>query len=691
MTLSYSPTVLLLLKATVLLVLALGVSSLMTRATAGSRHVLWLVTIVTLLLMPAVATWAPLRLAVLPSVPAQVAGPTNEMSSDAFSAASDDAVSNVSVRTEATDRVNTPVVSAEPSTITRITSWLTDTNPLVLLFAAWATVAAALLLRLAGAAAKVRGITSRATSLDTPDWQSPLMEVSDRLGLEQTPRLLASSETNMPFACGFRGTIVLPAACETWSLDRRYAVLLHEVAHIERRDLVGHTLSRVACALYWFHPLVWSAAKRLRAESERACDDLALVSGARASDYAEHLLDIITTVRRDTTPSVALAMARKKEFEGRMLAILDPDIRHARPNRLQTTALTACIGVIALVVGAAAPAPAAQQPTRQPAARSDVPQAAARPRAVAIASPESPASAVSPASPASPASPVVRVVRVAAPAPAANPSPAPVPTPTVPTDTRMRVQFPTSTVLSSVTKNSRDDERPALLAKVLRTDTSASLRRIAAWGLGQHSSSAVGTEALAAALRSDRDARVREMCAWALGESGGRNASDALAAALRDNDTRVRATAAWALGNTSARGATDALAAALSDTSASVRTRALWALGNAGLRTAPAAVRAALRDTSARVRMLAAWTLFEIEDPDAIPDLEAALRNEKQKELSTAYIRALAATGERSVSALTKLLDSSDPAVKSIAVRALAGGNATGPWPWPWPEPRPYP
>jgi hypothetical protein len=40
---------------------------------------------------------------------------------------------------------------------------------------------------------------------------------------------------------------------------------------------------------------------------------------------------------------------------------------------------------------------------------------------------------------------------------------------------------------------------------------------------------------------------------------------------------------------------------------------------------------------------------------------------------------------------LKGLLESRDPEVKSIAVRALAGGDASGPWPWPWPEPRPYP
>jgi HEAT repeat protein len=98
-----------------------------------------------------------------------------------------------------------------------------------------------------------------------------------------------------------------------------------------------------------------------------------------------------------------------------------------------------------------------------------------------------------------------------------------------------------------------------------------------------------------------------------------------------------------------------------------------------------------LSDPDPRTRELVAWTLFRIEDPAAIPALDAALRRETSKELQIAYIKALAAVGEKSVDALRGLLESNDPEIKKIAVRALAGGNATGPWPWPWPEPRPFP
>jgi HEAT repeat protein len=119
--------------------------------------------------------------------------------------------------------------------------------------------------------------------------------------------------------------------------------------------------------------------------------------------------------------------------------------------------------------------------------------------------------------------------------------------------------------------------------------------------------------------------------------------------------------------------------------------RALWAIGSVGPRQVPRAVPELLRDHSLEIRELAAWVLFQAEDPSSIPALNAALKGETNQRLQMAYLKALAAMGEKSVDAIRGLLTSPDPKIKSLAIRALAGGNATGPWPWPWPEPRPYP
>ncbi|NUS97665.1 MAG: hypothetical protein HOQ11_09710, partial [Gemmatimonadaceae bacterium] len=62
-----SPVLVLLIKATVILLAALGITVAMQRRSAGARHLVWLVALGTLLVVPAIAVWAPLRLAVLPA------------------------------------------------------------------------------------------------------------------------------------------------------------------------------------------------------------------------------------------------------------------------------------------------------------------------------------------------------------------------------------------------------------------------------------------------------------------------------------------------------------------------------------------------------------------------------------------------------------------------------------------------
>jgi HEAT repeat protein len=200
------------------------------------------------------------------------------------------------------------------------------------------------------------------------------------------------------------------------------------------------------------------------------------------------------------------------------------------------------------------------------------------------------------------------------------------------------------------------------------------------------------------------------MAAWSLASADDHDTvTQALVATMRsDASEPVRATAAWAIGSLGSDAATTALAAALSDTSRDVRMRVVWALGNvepsrgrcrrteciehlAPENAAPPALVAMLKDPDEETRRLVAWSLYQIEDPSALPALVAALHAETDEETQLAYLRAIAVMGDKSVDAIRGLLESPDPRVRSSAVRALAGGHATGPWPWPWPEPRPEP
>jgi beta-lactamase regulating signal transducer with metallopeptidase domain/HEAT repeat protein len=685
--------VVLLAKATLILLVALGITLSMQRASAGARHLVWLVTLAALLLVPALTAWAPIPIRVLPA---------NVKSESAVAPSPSPLIlTNRAGKIDKVGVLTAPVATGNEavpsSSLGNALARSAVLSGLSIVFLIWAAVLLVIAASLGFATLAVRRIVNRARPLDSQDWLAPLWEVSDRLALEEPPRLLRSEDAKMPFACGvFNATIVLPAECDSWSLDRRRAVLLHELAHVRRHDLVGHTLGRLACAIYWFHPLVWTAAKQLRSESERACDDLALACGARATDYAEHLLDIVTSVRRDSTPSVALAMARRKEFEGRMLAILDPELRHSSPSRRQSAALIGSLALIAIVVGAAAPSPRIPVHTAPPVTsaqglellNSRKPDMKGYPDSREIIGGSKTHQKTETVTKQSMQTTVstqtnriedtfAKVVETA-----------------VKQGTSAASKALAQAFTQGGGKAGKDsDERPVLLARILATDTSANLRRIAAWGLSEYADKQVAADALANALRHDADPTVREMAAWSLAEgSHGSNAVEALSAALKgDANTQVRATSAWALGNVGDRSSADALAAALNDASPDVRKRAAWALGNTDLKQAPPKLIAMLGDKDPEVRELAAWALYEIEDPASIPALEAALAREPDKELQIAYIRALAAVGEKSVDALKGLLESKDPEIRSIAVRALAGGNATGPWPRPWPEPRPFP
>lgn len=690
----------LLAKTTIILVAALTVTRQMHRASAGARHLVWLVTLGTLLFVPALTAWAPLAIRILPAqaahtdiapsqvpaAPVQTAPAVTLTSHSAATMAATATPISTTASASATNRMRDAIDSISPAW----TMWL---GLLI-----WAAIAIAIAGALAGSALAVRRIVRRASPLDDTAWRTPLLEVSDRLGLGAPPRLLVSHDIKMPFACGvIAPAIVLPAECDSWSLERRQSVLLHELAHVRRGDLLGHMLGRFVCAVYWFHPLVWMAAKRLRSESERACDDLALACGTRATDYAEHLLDIVSAVRTSATPTVALAMARRKEFEGRLLAILDPDLRHSTPSRRQSAALITVLALSASLVAAAAPMPRVIAARSRPVTR-DVPATSAqesqtidRPSHETRTRDEAAAATPRPAAPARPVAPL-SAARLPAPI-AAKAEHADLPNAGVhPSVAAAPVERAVNEALATGRQHAPDD-RATLLAKVLRTDSSAHLRRIAAWGLQDFSESSVATDALVNAVAHDADAHVREMAAWALSNYEHDAAVSAAlgAAAQHDASVDVRATAVWALGNRGSSGSSDALIAALSDSSSRVREHAAWALGNVDLQRAPPALIAMLRDHDEECRRTAAWALHEIEDPAALPALESALRAATDEDSQITYLRAIAAMGDRSVDVIRGLLDSSNPRIKSMAVRVLAGGEATGPWPRPRPEPRPFP
>jgi len=190
--------------------------------------------------------------------------------------------------------------------------------------------------------------------LDSASGEYDLSALAGELGIEHPVDALETAPGRMPMSFGMlRPAVFMPADSAEWSEDRRRVVLLHELAHVRRGDHAKHLCARVALCAYWWNPLAWLAWRAFLKERERATDDLVLAAGARASDYAAHLLEIARSMRSAPALSAAaVAVARRSQLEGRLLAILDSARNRKSPGR--AGALAAAVICAAVVIPLAA-------------------------------------------------------------------------------------------------------------------------------------------------------------------------------------------------------------------------------------------------------------------------------------------------------------------------------------------------
>jgi len=274
---------------------------LLHRASAARRHLAWCLGVISLPLLPLLSyalpawrvSWAPSLAEEAPMVsvaapPAPQAIAVQPSPSDVEPSAADSAPT----KADASRAKNLPPPISAPAGVepqSLGTPWV------VWVFAAWLIGVAFTLLPLLVGLCQLARLRRGSSRVREPSWLSLLGDLRARLGLWRWVALWRTTRTTMPLTWGaLRPAVLIPAAADDWSSERRRMVLLHELAHIRRWDWLTQMLAHLACAFYWFNPLVWIAARQMRIERERACDDLVLASGAKASDYAQELLELAT-------------------------------------------------------------------------------------------------------------------------------------------------------------------------------------------------------------------------------------------------------------------------------------------------------------------------------------------------------------------------------------------------------------
>jgi beta-lactamase regulating signal transducer with metallopeptidase domain len=173
------------------------------------------------------------------------------------------------------------------------------------------------------------------------------------LQITRPVRLLEAEQAPLLMTWGvFRPTVILPRSAREWSDARLRAVLCHELAHVARGDWAALMVAELLRAVNWLNPLTWLAARRLRAESELACDDVVLATGIPAHEYAADLVALVrlARIRHLQTALAASAMARPSGIERRVEAMLNGGLNRVPATRVSRGLVAASLFGAALFV-----------------------------------------------------------------------------------------------------------------------------------------------------------------------------------------------------------------------------------------------------------------------------------------------------------------------------------------------------
>jgi TonB family protein len=328
-------------KVAVIVLVSLGVAVSLRRRAAAARHWVLAVGIACAIAVPGLTLVVPAW-----SIPTRAAA----------AAPSPARLQSSVTTTMITQNVPGRSGAAGSSAAAAVPIRLTPARVIAAIWLAGAAITASMLLV---GLVRLRVVSAAARPIESGPWRQLADELTRGFGLRRPIVLLQSDHPTLLVTWGWRRPrVILPAAARSWTLERARIVLCHELAHIRRGDWTAQMLGELLRTVYWFNPLVRIACRRLRRESEQACDDAVVGSGVDPTDYASHLLDLARTLNAGRHPYVpAPAMARSSSLEGRISAMLNARLDR-RPLTRTVQGATAAVVLAATlsIAGAAAQA-----------------------------------------------------------------------------------------------------------------------------------------------------------------------------------------------------------------------------------------------------------------------------------------------------------------------------------------------
>ncbi len=334
-------------------------------ASANVRYVAGCVALVVLLILPvATVAWLsrePAGVAVVLSVPEGTGAHEAEaMASGALRPAG--LSTRNPFRTLASEEA--PEVAIESPAV-RIGYGLQRALPWIVLV--WALGVFGFSARLAGGWWSLKRLVRRDAHPLPDPWPDRFHRLRKRMGFGPAVRLLQSGRARVPCAVGWwRPVVLLPVSLITnLSPSQLEAILLHELAHIRRRDYLVNLLQCAAETLLFYHPAVWWISRRVRTEREHCCDDLVVGVSGDAPAYARALADVASLCAGESgSQPIAAPAATEGRLVTRIRRILVPGAAEpAGPSGwilgLFSLALFAALGIGIRVASQAAQPPRA--------------------------------------------------------------------------------------------------------------------------------------------------------------------------------------------------------------------------------------------------------------------------------------------------------------------------------------------
>lgn len=141
----------------------------------------------------------------------------------------------------------------------------------------------------------------------------------------RNPRVMVSDRIGMPMAMGYLNPVILLPSDLLKGLkeEEMQHVLLHESAHLDRKDDWTGLVERLVRAIFAFQPAVHFIGRQIDREREMACDDWVVAQLGQSKPYAEALTRVAELGSNGRIPILATGAGRRKEIFSRLEALLD--------------------------------------------------------------------------------------------------------------------------------------------------------------------------------------------------------------------------------------------------------------------------------------------------------------------------------------------------------------------------------